>query len=501
MARTAYTFLADSLLFDSDLISDAFASVPRQDLEKELLRYREHIFSSQAELEAELMPPDSGLSIYFDSSARSQPTIDLLKQCLLYYDQVILDDPLFVNTAPRHAAGDAAGQVLGYTRSTVNPQRVASAAAVMKTLTPLVAGGLLKFAPISYRSEPSEALPIRYSQNLFAEGLPPKAAELLRGAARVHALKRGDEGWFYRDGDPLQPSRGICVEFDGLDFSSGGLPFIYHLFVSRVVSMDETTGRVQLEMTVPDEPPDPEQFSLWITQSVNQSAQRVLSELALDCATALQYQSMLCTHSPLIAHLLRPDPGVPSPVEAELAQIALQLDVPVLANASVATLMNVRQNNGQAFANFRTALSRGMRSLRSISDAADRARGIQDLAHEFASCQVQEVDAAIKRVKGELAIEGIAAIASLAAVIPTSAGSAGFFGLLGSVFSSGLTLKKYVSEIKGHPGYFLWQLKRAATAQPENSVAERPNSRPPRTTQLSGYSPRSLTAIGEQTDD
>ena len=103
-----------------------------------------------------------------------------------------------------------------------------------------------------------------------------------------------------------------------------------------------------------------------------------------------------------------------------------------------------------------------MRELRSVSDSAERTRRIQDLSHEFSNSQVREVDAAARRIVGSLALEGIVGVASLAAVMPASAGSAGFFGLLGTVFTGALTVKKYLNDIKGHPGYFLWQLKRAA---------------------------------------
>jgi hypothetical protein len=161
--------------------------------------------------------------------------------------------------------------------------------------------------------------------------------------------------------------------------------------------------------------------------------------------------------------------------------------------------MDVRQNNGQAFENFRTALAREMRTLRGIAEPVERARRIQDLSHEFATSQVQEVDAAVRRIRGELAIEGIGGIASLAAIVPASAGPAGFFGLLGSVFTGVLTLKKYVSDIKGHPGYFLWRLKKAGQRQAQRADARGGETPEPTRVNVRGFSPRSIAGVDDDT--
>lgn len=165
-------------------------------------------------------------------------------------------------------------------------------------------------------------------------------------------------------------------------------------------------------MTLPDELPTPEAFEAWVAQSINHTMQRILRDLALDCAMAVRYRSMLGINSPLIARVLASELDGSPCLESDLAQIALQIEVPFLPNLSVSRLMDVRQNQGQAFESFRTALARAMRDLRSLSDPVERTRRIQDLSHEFANCQVQEVDAAAKRIVGSLALEGIVGVAS-----------------------------------------------------------------------------------------
>ena len=325
----------------------------------------------------------------------------------------------------------------------------------MNSLTAMVAAGFLKFFPFSLRHEPSPQLPVRYSKTLFIEGIPPELRDLFSRNAAVHSLHKSERGWSYREGDPLVPTRGICVEFEGLDQA-----FVYHLFVSKAASRDDERRIVHMMNWIPDDPPDLQQFRLWVAQSINQSAVGVIQHLLSDLVNAGQLHSLLLTSSPLIGELLASHPSTTSGLETDLARLSLQVDVPVLTSVSVADLMRVRSENGEAFQNFRRLLQRRVRDLRRIDDPSDLSLKLEEASHELTELQVQEVSAAINRVRREFAYEGLVAAASIAAILPT--GGASLASLVGVGIKASGTLNRYLREARAHPAYFLWRLKKRA---------------------------------------
>jgi hypothetical protein len=453
MSKMAYNFLSESFLFREDLISDQYASIGDSEVEAELLRYREHIVGAQADLEAEASDGDSRLAIYFDTINRDRPTVELLKQCALYFDLAVVDDPLFALTALSHPQGEAASQILGYERRALRLDQVADSALFMKSVTPMVAAGFLKFLPFSWRHEPPLQVPIRYSETLFSEGIPPDLRPLFAGQVKVHSLHKSERGWSYRQGDPLVPSRGICVEFQGLPQT-----FVYHLFTSKAVSFDKEQRTVQMMNWMPDEPPDLGQFQVWVAQSINQAAQQVLRHLLMDLTNAGLLQAYLLTSSPFMGSLLAAHPSATSNLEADLARLSLQVDVPVLMSVTVDDLMRVRSDSGEAFQNFRRHLQRKVRDLRRIEDSSELAGKLEEASHELADLQVQEVAASIQRLKRELAYEGLIAAASIAAILPTAGAS--LIPLIGVGIKASATLNRYLDEARAHPAYFLWRLKK-----------------------------------------
>lgn len=453
MSKTAYTFLSDSVLFQEDEITDKYASITDSELQAELLRYREYIIGARTDLEAEATGADSALAIYLETVNRHRPTIDLLKQCALYFDIAIVDDPLFALTTPPHPQGEAPSQILGYEQRTLHRDGLASAARFMKHLTPMVAAGYLKLLPFSLQHEPPPQIPIRYSETLFIEDIPTELRELFASKVDVHSLHKGEVGWAYREGDPLVPSRGISVEFQGLSQT-----FVYHLLASEAISSDDERGIVHMRQWLPDEPPELELFRVWVTQSINQSAHRILRHLLTDLTNAGVLRALLLTSSPFVASLLVAHPAASSDLDADLARLSLQVDVPILASVTVADLMRVRSSSGEAFDRFRRLLQRKVLELRRVTDRSELARLLEEASHELAELQVQEVAASIRRVKREFAYEGLVAAASIAAILPTAGTS--LVPLIGAGIKASATLDRYLNEARAHPAYFLWRLQR-----------------------------------------
>lgn len=453
MSRSLYDFLHESFLFREVLREEDLAPVRSADLAAELRRYREHVLAARGEIEAEISARDQALSVFFDTLSRPARILERLKQCAFYFDFVVADDPLFALSQEPDPMARAPTELLGYKQPELDPKEVASAARYMKDLVPMVGADFLKFSPVSLDHEPSAGIPFRVSGNFFSEDVPPELHPFFRDRARVYSMHRRDDGgWSFEPGGPLEPSRGIWVEFDGLEQA-----YFYHLFETRVLHADEETHTITAVNTLPDTPPDPARFGVWVAQSTNQAAGHVLRAVLTDLARASASNSMVCTGSTLVRDLVSQRAGAEN-LETDLANLALELEVPTLSGATIADLMEVRINEGEAFLNFRAALQRELRELRRINDPDERRRRLEEVGHEFEVSQLTEVRAQARKAARGVVGEGALGTATMAAAFYNP--NATFFLLLAAALAAGRASYNLLNELRAHPAYFLWQVSR-----------------------------------------
>lgn len=454
MSRPLYDFLQESFLFREDLLAEDFASVRPADLAAELRSYREHVLAQRAGIETEISAGGAALSIFFDTLTQPTPTVERLKQCAFYFDLVVADDPLFALSREPDPAAETPTELLGYSQPRLDPARVASAARFMRSLDRMVGADFLKFSPVSLLHEPSDGIPYRASGTLFSEELPPELHPFFAERARVRSTRQNEGGgWSDLPGRPLTPSRGILVGFDGL-----GLAYPFHLLASQVLATDEETRTALFANTLPDSPPTEGEFAAWVAQSKNQAAGRVLRAVLTDLASAASSNSFFCTDSPFVRDLLSARNVGADDIETDLANLALEFELPTLSGASTADLMDARQNDGEAFHNFRVALQRELRELRGISDPDDRRRRLEEVRHEFEVVKLNEVRTEFRKIQRSIAFEGAGGAASMAAVIASP--QAGVLGLLAAAFAAGKTTLNYLNQVRSHPAYFLWRVSR-----------------------------------------
>jgi hypothetical protein len=458
MSHVAFDFLSESVLLDEAQIESKYAGMTDPELVTTLEQYREHVLSRGDELRAEAARVDGALSISFDTSSRARPSIDLLKQCALYFDRAIVDDPLFPLTKKPRPSAEALNENHGLPTRALDREAIASAAQFMRSARPMTAGTFLKFAPTTAVLEPPDKTPITYSATLYEERIPEALRDWIRNRARVSALRKhtGREGWYWRQGDPLEPCRAIAVSFEGQETA-----FTYFLFSTQAEPhSDGEEGHVILTQWMPDTPPPPAQFQAWVAQSVNQSGGKLLEHLHVDMTHANHSGSMLLTQSSLLGELLTMR-TTGTRVTEDLAQLALQLDLPILGAVSVDDLMNVRNQYGEAFHNCRLALQKHLRELRMTDDRAVITKKLENVQHELQEIQVAEVEKEVRRVKREVLRSLVIGAVSLGAVVPTTGWSlAGVAAAAVGAYRAGTG---YSDRVKEHPAFLLWKLKQAAS--------------------------------------
>lgn len=452
MSRVVFDFLADSPIFVGQSIESYFKGFTDAELEGELARYREHVIKNAAAINAEIVGSAAPhrLSIYFDTSAREVVANELLVQCALYYDRAIVDDPLFALTTPHSKQGAVMRQYYGFGPGAVDRKRIAKAAGAMLEARPMVVADFLIYAPISVLHEPPENLPLLYSETLHAERIPDSLRGWIRERASVHSLRRDENGnWFYRDGDPLVPSRGIAVGFpDHL------LKAFYFLSEAQIVNVEG--DRFEFVQHLPEVPPTPDRFAVWVEQSINLTGGAFLDHISADLVSAANAGSMLLTRSPLVADLLALQFGENESLKADVARLALSLRLPYLQGVSIEQLMHIRSEEGEAFQNFRRSLETKLRELRTEVDEEKVRIKLQNIEHELLEVQVAEVNREVRRFERNFAASALVGAASLVAVLPS--GGVSLSTLIAAAASGYKSWSEFQTKVREHPAYFLWRL-------------------------------------------
>jgi hypothetical protein len=253
MGSRTFDFLADSFLFNEHLLASNYKSVTERRLAQELRSYRSFCKRHKDELVGEVLATRSNLQM-FVSDQRAH-TLDFLKQTAFYLGQVIFDDPLFGVWHPKSKHQRVWSQFNGLDESVIDRRQLASIARTLKGATPMVAGGFLKFLPVSYLFEPPQQMPLLHSEDRFASTLPPHLMSFWRENSVVRTLTR--QGNALRVEDDLRPCRLIDIRYKDDNFLRGHME---QLFEQRVESAKGNV--VTFAMRMPDAPPPSHIFEL-----------------------------------------------------------------------------------------------------------------------------------------------------------------------------------------------------------------------------------------------
>ena len=263
--------------------------------------------------------------------------------------------------------------------------------------------------------------------------------------------RRDGGGWEARQGDELEPCRGILVRLRGF---GGGM--IYHL--TEFKNHEPLPGRehlLRITQRIPHEPPNPETFRNWVAQSVNQFSGDVYKRVASDIRDAAGFGTMMFTDSQLVSELLEVQVTEQGGIREDLANLAMRFELPFLDDLSVDDLMTIRQLEGEAFESYRLELQRQLRGLRAIESEAELVRRLEEVQHEIAEVQVRHVQKEVRRLNRDLFRATAIGAASLVTVIPSQGISLATLLLAGNeIWKNRLEYE----EVSREPGYFVWRL-------------------------------------------
>ncbi|MGP1386190.1 MAG: hypothetical protein ACTS2F_21705 [Thainema sp.] len=367
-----------------------------------------------------------------------------------------MDDPLFAISRYPKDWDNAMSSYLGIEADSINRSEIVKRVKYIKSLTPMVAADYVKILPINYNIEPSDCLPIYASENLFSDILPKPIIDFFQENVEINSVRRLDGSPGYIQYMDLQPCREIKIGFK--DHTTWGEWYI--LFENSFESIDGKQGAFRARMHLPDNPPNSEDFSNWVTESFHLSCKKIYDEILWRNIIADRFNASYLAESLFIFNLLTNLFSSSNTIQNSTANILLNMELPFLEDLDIATVMSIRMNNGEEFQNFRVHLEKQFRELRLIEDPHELKLRAENALHELEAVQIQAIEQKIKQIRRIGILDAIVLTGGLLASIQTHSWG---FAALSAAVAAARGYKPFVdssNQVRQNPAFFLWKVLR-----------------------------------------
>lgn len=455
MSIKCISFLLNSFLYSNECVASEYSKYQDKQINSELQKYREFVLGNFIDIRNEIKHTHDKLNISIETF-NELPTEEIYKQLVLYMDQVVIPDPLFELTEERNPFSDTIGQYMGLKKASgVERQKLIDVINYIKCISPLIESGFVVMLPVSLMHEAPREIGINYSPTSFSDIIPAPILDFYRSIAKVYNLEKCDTGLRMDPKKPLTLGTQIYVDFPD-DIKSKGN--IYQYMLQEIVKYDEKTGKALFRMHIPDTI-SKEVFDHWVNQSINQAANHHFNEKYAEMVLAKTCGCMYLSRSTLTAKILQM--AIEKPLkDAELTSMALQLDLPVIDQLPITDILEIRNNYGEAFHNFRNELNAKLLGLDSIDDADAFRRQFELISYELNNLQVKEVEKEYRKISRKLKLDALALTGSLIASFATGGFTA--IGAAGAFVKGVSDIGRYYTDVHEHNGLFLWKLNNQA---------------------------------------
>ena len=452
MGSYAYDCLNGSLLLDHTLITCLYKGVSDTALEKELRDYREYCLKVLPEVRNSIKAEGAVSCMATDTMSQ----VSHLKQAALYLEEAVVADPIFELTDFRSKVSESFELFMGMAATPkIDRQKLATAAARLIDLRPLVAGGYVKLYPVSFELErKTEAIPLLYSENGFEDVLRELILQQYKDAATVRSVQEHNGQLAVMN--HLKLGRHIDIRFKGMQ---RGFGMGYTLFPPEIISSNEDERTVTVALSKDTPPPAKAEFNAWVNQSVNQTARNHFIELNKRIVLCDALGCMFGTEHPFESNLLNMNVGSKD-IRSNTLNSTIQMDVPFLEQVSSADLMSIRNNDGEAFQSFRAELEKGLRETRHETDPSRVKAIIEDTQHELFEVQMRQIAPQMKHIRNTHFAEAGIAVAGLGLSVVTGGASLIATGIAG--VNALKSHNDYKSKVTANPCHFLWNVKQKA---------------------------------------
>ena len=454
MSRLSIDFLENSFLFLNKNTANMYADYSDAAVVVELQRYKSFIDANLKNAIDEIDKSRNHINVVIDTFGLL-PDANRYKQMALYMNQVVIPDPIYELSSKSIEKNDTISSFMGMLdKGEINRNNLIAAVNYVKGIAALIKAGFAILLPITRIHERGDDIPIVKSESLFSELLPPNLLEIYKSSARVHNIKRTNNKMVVDVEGPLTTGTTICINFDGT-FGNNGM--VYQYTNVKLVE-DDGKGKCVLRFTIPDSIEE-KAFNTWVEQSINQAAARHFRAREAELLLAREMGCMYLTDSTLTAEALRC--VVDNNDDGERTSAAISLDLPVIESLTAEDIIEIRNNYGDAFENFRNDLNLKLSKLNDIDDNTIFLKTVQQIENEIINTTIQDLEKEKRKLSKMLHWDAAATVGTLVASYYT-----GGLTTVGSVAALANGIKdfgKYRVEVKEHNGFFMWKLKERAS--------------------------------------
>lgn len=449
MSHINYDFLADSMLFGKDL-EDNFASIEENELKKVLHSYREHVLFHFKEIQAEVISDSKKISVTIESFG-SYPDDDLLKQLVLYIDCVIIADPLFELTEEPSEASAVMSEYLGLKSHTaIDRNKLATVLKYMKQITKLIVCDYVKFVPISILHEAPKHIPVRFDKDNFNNCLPSEIMSFLREHIKAANVEPCANDLRICIDEPLRKGTKLYLYFPDCLERMGEIV----QYMPAPTPKYSSDGQLIFVLSTPKDISDIE-FSTWLNQSINTASQQLCEETFQELYFAQSLHSMYMTKSQFKADLLTK--GIKeNSFQSKITNLSLKLDVPIFYGMPLDDLIQIRQEYGASFANFRSELGNKLIHLNGIKDDEKLKSELEAVSYEINETYINNIDREIRSLKRSIGAE--AAILTGTLLSSYATGGLTLIGAAAAAIAGVKDSNRLFGDVRENPGYFLWKM-------------------------------------------
>lgn len=460
MANIIYDYLHESIFFKEDNLESEFSKYTDRELKEELKKYQNYILTHRIDIVRESKTDNTITSVLPSLLDGKIPTIDTLIQSSLYIHRYLIDDPIFklsleVEESPNSAVMN---NYLGMEKdNSINRKELKEKSIYMKELSYAVYSDFIKFVPASLIHEHGDELPIKYSKNHFEEYTSQNLRDYFFKNSKVLGASKSDMGFRISNDIVKEPCRGIAIQ---LNNHTRDIPYLYLLFETEIVDIDEKTGKFTMKQYLPDTKPTVEAFNNWVYQTMNQVALNITTDISKDLILCNDLNSIYFTESEFVSDLMQiqNQNNKFSSNDINTMNYMLKYGIPVINDISLNDILKIRNEFGESFESFRKDLNLKMSELRYLKDQEIIDSKISEIQYELKEGYLEDVKSDIKKLSKNVIRNSTVIAGSLGWNMLTS--NFNILATFMALHQGYVTYQEYKETIKYNPSYFLWKVNK-----------------------------------------
>ena len=360
MSLDLVPYIENNILFDEKQIGGQYRSLSSRQLERELEHYREFCINSVSNTSnQQFSQTDSNIYIPQIPFVKDDKFI---KQSALYFDKVVIPDPLFAQTGFIDAASLPKEDLIGKMRPEklyrrFDRRKIAKSSKMIAQLKVALANNLMVILPTSYISE------YRFEQKKMTEILNAKIEKDFIDECRPFAVRKEH---YQSNMLPNWPELLILdLKFKHY-YRKNSWETYFPMSVLQMTPSEPKDGKVTINVT-PGEPIKREQVDYLVDSYQVNCIKQIISHVSLESKLAASFSASLFVNDRMTNTILK---RLHAPQDLDVANW-MGLNLPYFSDVDLKEVFQIRLREPEAFERFRSEMKELVGDLRKLHNHED----------------------------------------------------------------------------------------------------------------------------------